>query len=271
MVQCQSCGHVYQNPRPPLSLSHRLYPQNYYTLTGRHTQKSSRLIAMAKKIVTDRRLDFFQRQLSLGCNLLEIGCGDGDLLINLKRHYPLSQFTGIDLALSDATKTRCKNQGIRLIKSSVETISLPKKTYDIIIMNQVIEHLWEPALVLKKLHRLLKKGGHLSIETPNLDGYDRKIFSDYWGGYYYPRHLNLFSGSSLTRLLDQTGYRVIMQKKLVAPINWIFSFHAWFKSDSFTDSNPVCLACFSLLDFLAIRLGLTTSNQKIIASVKPRG
>ena len=56
-----------------------------------------------------------------------------------------------------------------------------------------------------------------------------------------------------------------MQKNLVAPIVWIFSFHAAFGFKFFTDRNPLCLAFFSLIDFMAISLGLKSSNQKSIA------
>lgn len=277
-VLCKRCGHIFQNPRPKLSSATRLYPKNYYTLTGRHTKSSSRLIAWAKKIVIDRRLSFFHHLFKKGCRVLEVGCGDCNLILNLKEKYPHCEFTGIDLVLSEEAKRDCKVQGISLRKGSIEEISLSKNTYDIVIMNQLIEHLWEPVKVLKKLRWSLKKNGFLSIETPNISGYDRKFFKSKWGGYYFPRHLNLFSFETLARLLKKTGYKVVKQKNLVAPIMWAFSFNAclgprrekqqafWVKF--FTDRNPLCLAFFTCLDFIAIKLGLTSSNQKTIAQKK---
>jgi len=274
-VACDNCGHIFQNPRPKLAVADRLYPSNYYTLSGRHTKSSSLLIAWAKNLIISRRLSFFHDKLKKGCRILEVGCGDCNLLLNLKKKYPRCEFSGIDLTFSQKAKHDCKTKNISLFKGSVEEMILPKNTYDIIIMNQLIEHLWQPLKVLKKLRQALKKNGFLSIETPNISGYDRKFFKDKWGGYYYPRHLNLFSFESLARLLKNAGFKIVMQKKLVAPIIWTFSFHSYLGSSKekqqnllvrfFTDSNPLCLFFFSFLDFMAISFGLTSSNQKTIA------
>ena len=275
-ASCARCGHIFQNPRPKLSSASRLYPSNYYTLAGRHTKASSRLIALAKKMVIGRRLAFFGRMLKKGCHVLEVGSGDCNLLLNLKQKYPNSEFTGIDLVFSKSAINACKLDNISLLKGSIEEIALPQNTYDIVIMNQLIEHLWKPVQVLQKLHGALRRNGFLNIETPNISGYDRKFFvNSKWGGYYYPRHLNLFSFESLAKLLKKTGYNLVRQKNLVAPIIWTFSLHGslgptknrqqslWAKF--FTDRNPLCLAFFSFLDFIAIKSGLTSSNQKTIA------
>ncbi|MCD4779944.1 MAG: class I SAM-dependent methyltransferase [Candidatus Omnitrophica bacterium] len=274
--ECQTCGHFYLNPRPTPASWADLYTSNYYTLSGKHTARSSRIVATLKKHVIRRRLKKFISMVPADAHVLEIGCGDGSLLTDLKDIRPQMTLTGIDLAFSDITKQQCSDRKINLIEGGIETIDLPQNTYNFVIMNQLIEHLWNPQKALTNIFQAMKKDGLISIETVNMDGYDRKIVTDgKWGGYYIPRHLNLFTFKSLRRLLEECGYTVQHQYSLLAPIIWTFSLHAvlcpTFREKKsladkfFSDRNPVCLALFTLVDILASLCGQTTSNQKIIA------
>jgi len=275
-VACAGCGHVYLNPRPVPRHAGRIYPSDYYTLRGRHSGNGSRLIARLKNVVVRRRLAYFAELLKGPCRVLDIGCGDCALLLSLKGAYPHVELAGIDLAVPASARKACADRGITLTLAPVEGASLPDDRYDLIIMNQVIEHLWDPTAVLTRLHACLRDGGHLSIETPNAAGYDRRCFVDgAWGGYYFLRHMNLFTFESLARLLVRTGFDVVLQRSLVAPIVWAFSLkalaaptpskaNAWL-AKFLSDRNPLCLGAFTLVDRLAIATGRTTSNQKTLA------
>jgi hypothetical protein len=115
----------------------------------------------------------------------------------------------------------------------------------------------------------------LLIETPNTDGYDRALFTaGTWGGYYVPRHLNLYNFKRLRHLIEGTGLSVVRQRSLPAPVVWCYSFKAVvaerlggpkFAAAFFDLRNLPLLAAFAALDALAAKLGLTTSNQQIVA------
>ncbi len=277
-VQCSACGHVYLNPRPSDRTLHLAYPSDYYTLSGRHTTGRSRLIARFKSLVINRRLRFFRPLLSGRASVLEVGCGDGSLLMDLKRRYPGLEISGLDMALPQGAAARCSAMGIAVRGVSVEQAELGLERFDLIIMNQVIEHVADPVAVMEKLSAALKPGGYVSIETPNPGGYDRRLFrQSFWGGYYFPRHLHLFGRRDLRYLMERAGLDVIVQNDLLAPIIWIFSvhallFHGFGKDDRknrlagwVSDRNPALLAVFTGVDLLARFLGCQTSNQKIIA------
>ena len=93
------------------------------------------------------------------------------------------------------------------------------------------------------------------IETPNADGYDRRLFrSGAWGLYYYPRHLNLFSREGLRRVLERDDFVVIRQTHLLQPLGWIFTMHSlagrqthlsWLRM-VFKITNPLAVAAFTL-------------------------
>lgn len=277
MVACASCDHCFLNPRPRISAAHLMYPSTYYTLADRHRPKGSRLIAGIKGYIVKRRLSHFNNLLSCeGTKILEVGCGDCALLIALKHAYPHLACTGIDLSVTDEQRQECQRLGITIIEQPVEDISLPDSIFDLVIMNQLIEHLWNPNRVLAKIFSTLRTGGFISIETINLDGYDRPLFFEgAWGGYYFPRHLNLFSSDSLAHILECNGYQITKKYNLLAPIVWIFSIRAVMSTTKWaplramkkivSDKSPLWLAIFSILDSVAIMLKRTTSNQKIIA------
>jgi ubiquinone/menaquinone biosynthesis C-methylase UbiE len=193
-VTCGSCGHLYLNPRPADHCMFRAYPSNYYTVSGRHTSKGSKIVSRFKTVVVNRRLRYFKELLQKkNARVLEVGCGDGSLLAGLKMKNPGLDAEGIDVALGMDTISRCKKLGINVSRISVEETELTEASLDLIIMNQVIEHVADPQAVMKKLAKALKPGGFISIETPDRDGYDRKLFrKSLWGGYYFPRHLHLF-------------------------------------------------------------------------------
>ena len=279
VVRCENCGHLYLNPRPRPESWSVIYPFNYYTLSGRHSKDSSRIIALLKKVIIRRRLSYFRKQLSGPMKILEVGCGDGSLLIDLKNIFPGVSATGVDLAFTDDIIKRNRRAGVTLITGRIEDVSLLENEYDLVIMNQLIEHLWNPKEVMKKIHDSLVPNGMISIETINTSAYDRKILpGGLWGAYYFPRHLNFFNFNSLEKLLNICGFEVCKQFSLLAPINWTFSFHACFSRTKkqkktaadrfFTDSNPICLTIFTAIDAIALLLGLTTSNQKTIARKK---
>ena len=279
-TRCDDCGHVYLNPRPVERCMGMIYPPNYYSVSGRHRQ--SAIVGFMKKMVIRRRLSSLKILFGKGANILEIGCGDCSLLIDIKNRYPEATVAGIDIRFSNDAQEICHSMGIQLTRGSIEHIPLKEDSLDIVIMNQLLEHVRDPVGVIRKTAAALKPGGMLSIETPDVNGYERRVFKEsFWGGYHFPRHLHLFSASLLVDLIERNDLQVVKQYSLVAPIHWILSFYAVFHrtpivnspSDqhsifSLSDRNPLALAVFTGVDLVALALGRRTSNQKIIARKK---
>jgi SAM-dependent methyltransferase len=80
---------------------------------------------------------------------------------------------------------------------------------DVVTLWNVLEHLYDPKATLLEIRRILRPGGLLVIALPNLDCLDAHIFGPAWSGYDVPRHLYVFSEATLTRMLAQTGFRVL--------------------------------------------------------------
>jgi 2-polyprenyl-3-methyl-5-hydroxy-6-metoxy-1,4-benzoquinol methylase len=108
--------------------------------------------------------------LGKDCNrLLDIGCGAGDNAALIKSRYPESNVFGITHSAAEAElakkyMTRC---WVFDIEDKL-TDDLAHQSFDVLIFSHVLEHLRDPAEVLSRLSRLLRRGGQVLIAFPNL-------------------------------------------------------------------------------------------------------
>jgi SAM-dependent methyltransferase len=270
-VRCDSCAHVFLNPRPTARMAHVIYPPNYYTVSGAHHSAVLSVLGRIKDRVLVRRLAQVLPRLPASGQVLEIGAGDGSLLLALRKARPDARLLALDLRFAPERAKALEAQGIECIEGLLEDSSLPSGC-DLVIMNQLIEHLWELDSGLRKISAAVRTGGAVSISTPNLRGYDRSWFSrTAWGGYHFPRHLNLFTPESLGQLLGRYGFRAVSHANLAAPLIWLATAQnlagrygvraRWF----LTESNLPLLAAFTTLDMILSKLGCSTSNQQVVA------
>jgi SAM-dependent methyltransferase len=147
-----------------------------------------------------------------GCNaLLDVGCGNGSYLA-------LAQQCGWDVVgvEPDPTAARTAAQhGITVIEGGIERLAGRDECFDAITLSHVIEHVHAPLQLLERCHQLLKPGGTLWIETPNMHSLGHRLFGAHWRGLEAPRHLVLFSADALRQALLATGFE--RPKPLPAP------------------------------------------------------
>lgn len=266
-VACQNCHHIYLNPRPKLESASIIYPNTYYTFSEK---KNSILLGIIKDWVVTRRISPIINKLQLGASILEVGCGDGSTLLAIRNSRSDLKIVGLDFQFSDYHRKLLQKNQIEIIKGMLEE-TVFEQSFDLVIMNQIIEHLWDCRTSMNKINTALKLGGLLSISTPNLDGYDRKFFTKgLWGGYHIPRHLNLFTESSLCQFLKQFGFEKVASFQLVAPLIWVTNIHNYLKTKKysiykyFNYYNLPMLSFFTIIDMCIKILGISTSNQQIV-------
>lgn len=206
LVQCTSCGFIYQNPRPTREEIGEHYPPDYdpYQNLGK---KSSWLMRKAIAYGLNNRARLFTNLMQPGI-LLDVGCAAGDFLAFVKQHYGW-QVRGVEVSEYAARLAR-ETYGLDVYTGTLEQACLPENSVDVVTMWDVLEHLHDPSGTLGELRRILKPGGLLALRLPNADSLDARIFGRYWSGLDAPRHLYVFSKANIRAMLTQQGYEVVM-------------------------------------------------------------
>jgi 2-polyprenyl-3-methyl-5-hydroxy-6-metoxy-1,4-benzoquinol methylase len=283
IVECSRCKHVYLHPLPTPEEIPFLYPPTYYTVNRQSPNYiKGFILEIQTKMGVNRTLKFMQEHSI--ASIVDIGCGNAHRLLKLADVLGNKvELIGLDLQHDPATIAEAQKKGITLVEGNLESdlSALKDGGHDFIIMNQVVEHLCNPVVALEAIQRKLSPGGLLLIETPNVGGFDYRLFRQkYWGHWHIPRHLNLFTQPSLARLATQTGFHVIQQGYLPSPGPWILSLRNSIGLNSIKKSrgsikslaeficfrNLFVVGFFTFLDTVTIKLGLPTSNQFMIAT-----
>ena len=102
-------------------------------------------------------------------SLLDAGCGTGNETVNLRRQVPRLRIYGVDIspaALAIAV-ARPETGDATFYQSALESLPFPDVVFDYIASHEVIEHVEDPAVVLRELYRVLKPAGVCVVATPN--------------------------------------------------------------------------------------------------------
>lgn len=111
-----------------------------------------------------------------GTRILDIGCGSGELLYNLKDKY--SELYGTELAFARAETARkfLAEVPAQIFQNNIEEgTSFDSDFFDTVICADVIEHVVNIWPGLMEMHRVLKIGGRLVLTTPNIAAIRRRL------------------------------------------------------------------------------------------------
>jgi 2-polyprenyl-3-methyl-5-hydroxy-6-metoxy-1,4-benzoquinol methylase len=228
---CDECGSGYLDPRPTpgtLELAYR----RYYTHTddeqelgplrrmrralanGYHnarfgTRREPHLGVgawLAHVIPGERAiLDAQARHLARakpGQTLLDVGCGDGYFL----RFATEMGWKAEGVEPDPHAVKVARSRGLLVHEGSPERLTDREMAYDVITLNHVIEHVHDPRNLLAVCFRLLRPGGLIWVETPNLQAVGHLRYGPDWRDLDPPRHLILFNWDSLRAVLKKTGF-----------------------------------------------------------------
>ena len=154
------------------------------------------------------RLLKYTQKIAPSGRLLEVGCGSGKLLALASQFYDC---VGVERSPVAAAKAR--SLGIPVIESSFEDARIEPQAFDVVIMNSSIEHVDSPMMMLKKANRKLRHGGVIAVRTPKFGGPTYRLRGATWRGFRHGYHTFLFSGETLARYLQRSGFEVCRRPK----------------------------------------------------------
>lgn len=215
-IRCAGCHLVKLDPMPDNRVLALAYPEHYHAYATPQSAISRRLILGATK----KNAQGLARRLPPGGSVLDVGCSTGDLLTEIGALGDFKLF-GVEYKPSAAETAR--QRGIHVWQGDFEDAAIPPASMDLIVMQHVLEHVRDPAKVLAIVARVLKPGGVIVGELPNLRSWDAALFGRYWGGGHAPRHLWHFTPDTLRALLERTGLREATTSPALHTGHWALS------------------------------------------------
>ena len=153
--------------------------------------------------------------------MLDIGCGPGLFLHEAKKRGWDVQ--GVDLS-GWARKYAGQNFGIEVFQGTLQDARFPDRSFDVVVMNDVIEHLEDPKSVLREIQRVLKNDGILYISTPDIESFLSRLLSAKWWG-INKYHLFYFSRKTLEQMFREAGLKSVRYSSYPR----VFSWNYWLK------------------------------------------
>lgn len=141
--------------------------------------------------------------------LLNVGCFDGGVLDRFKAqtHWQLS---GTETNSRAGARARGKGYVVWEVAPQEAPLALPVgESFDAVFLANMVEHLQNPLLVLRRLRQLLKPGGVIVLNQPNLDSAHAIIFGPTWGQWQVPYHRFLTGRRGLQRLATLADLKVV--------------------------------------------------------------
>lgn len=223
-IECFSCGTLHLKNVPELG---RHYPPEYYSLdpqrdifmnerwrhrvtarfVGRHFisggSRFGRFLAKYRPTTTrhfPHWLRNFPARLTFDDRILDFGSGSGTLLRTM-RAFGFRNLTGADAFIpADISDGK-----INILRRGLEELD---SSFDLVMLHHVFEHLPHPREALKQVRRILSSNGHVILRVPIVN-YAWEKYGTNWVQLDPPRHLFLYTESSIRTLFDDVGFSVV--------------------------------------------------------------
>ena len=211
ICECLNCGLLYTMPRPPKEKIGDYYKsEEYYSHQENKKGFIPRLYESIKKVNLRHKYKIATKGLEVG-TLLDIGCGVGDFIHTAENKG--WQCTGVEP--SEDAKEIARKRIKATIYNSEQLEQLPDKSFDLITMWHVLEHVDDLKWQIEQLQRLVKPNGRIVIAVPNYKSYDGQFYKEHWAAYDVPRHLNHFSRKTITKIFKANNLILERTTKLV--------------------------------------------------------
>lgn len=179
----------------------RSFDENYFST---HTYREVSFAKYSQYWWSNRFYAILARRYGKhGARLLEIGSGLGHLVGQLE-----STFTTVaaDVNLWALRESHTVAPRTSHTSSSAETLPFADRTFAVVIIKHVVEHLPNPEQAVKELGRILCPGGVLILATPNLGSLLKPWKGEKWIGYQDPTHISLKAPDTWLQMIQQAGF-----------------------------------------------------------------
>jgi len=214
VVQCRSCDLVYVNPRLHPDVILEGYAEAEDPVFA--AQNESRVVAFRKtlgKIV--KRLG----TPAPGSRLLDVGCAGGAFLVAARdAGYDV---VGVEPSHWMAAFGR-RTYGLDIRDKILTEGMFPEHSFDVITLWDVIEHLPDPRATLELIRSLLKPGGYLFVNYPDIGSFAARLLGKRWP-FWLSVHLLYYTPKTIAVQLEKAGFTMLWRQPFwpVLPLGYV--------------------------------------------------
>jgi SAM-dependent methyltransferase len=161
-------------------------------------------VRYGKGFRTTIALDALKRHTTAdGLRLIDIGSNRGRFIDAAVAAFPAAEVVAVepDERVAEAVAGKAE-----LIVARIEALHLESGQFDVVHSCHTIEHLAHPHRTLKDHARILKPGGLLLLDAPNIAIIGADDIVEEW---FIDKHLYHFSQRTLTRMVEASGFEII--------------------------------------------------------------
>ncbi len=220
IIECSSCKIAFTEPPPSVPEYENMDfhsgedPENAEKLTSLTdlSEDWQGLIRLQTKMIA--------KQFKKNINILEVGCGEGILLDEL-RQEGYCNVAGVEPSRTGAS--RAQQRGLYVINKYFSS-EVVKEKYDLIIMSHVFEHIENPSQFIDELTAALTNNGALMLTQTNFKGLIPRFLKENWYAWVPDQHFWHFTEKGLAKMFKTKGLNLISSgyTSLVHPHNWLY-------------------------------------------------
>jgi 2-polyprenyl-3-methyl-5-hydroxy-6-metoxy-1,4-benzoquinol methylase len=208
--------------------------------------------------------------------ILDIGGGTGKLASLAREALQVKNSRTYIVDLDEEARLEAEHDGHYFACSTFEDWNAPEKI-DLVLAYNILEHVPDPRLFLRKMSEVLSPEGRIILQTPNYKAVDARLFKKlYWGGLHTPRHFYMFSRKSLRIQILEAELKILNHTSTQSGHFWVCSILGTLQKLSLIRykkpiysrfSYKVLMPIFVIFDFARIRLFHSSQQLLILGKV----
>ena len=223
VVECLGCRHVFN------LLSEAEYKDLKSTYSGVYTSKSLGKVygigdvpgstSDMSRVRYQEIIDVLFRNVSLTKKekILDIGCAQGGFLNELA-NLGFSDLYGVDVSKKFIEQANKNLKSAKFVVGEAASLPFSDSSFDVVIIDQVLEHLLEPQLAIAEIERVLKVDGYLLVGVPDAEYYEKfSFFSYYW--FLIKEHIQHFGINAIFNLVTNRDFDYINHDTRISHMN----------------------------------------------------
>jgi SAM-dependent methyltransferase len=200
LVTCSDCGMIYENPRYPESVIIQGYMSS--DESGHDSQRPMRVASFYNALMANRSL-----VPGVGAKVLDIGTAGGAYLEAATKFG----YDAWGMEPSEMLVAEGKKRGLNIEQGTIDRHQFEPGSFDMVSLWDVLEHVVDAKACLRECRRLLKPGGVLLINYPDIGTWQAKLAGKkFW--WILSVHIHHFDRKSIVEICKRTGFEVFSQR-----------------------------------------------------------